>query len=192
MVKQVIRSRLVSTEHGFYDFDISDAGTIRRVKVPEDVQYGQPITLYYGDGHYVPHRKETTRWLGRRGVAGYLTGDLEKSIRKSPVFVGESADSGLFYRKLARKHCVCGCTAPYVKDVSARQVLGVDLGYPEYGRSSGRYIVYIGECGGCGQDLTFGDSFCSFYSTGHENLKALAQREFGSAIDWSNTVTSIA
>lgn len=85
--------KLVSTANGFYDFDISDAGSIRRVTVSEEIKFGDHFNIYYGDGHYIQHRKEGAKWLGKKGIGGYLTGDLEKSIRKSSVFIGESVNS---------------------------------------------------------------------------------------------------
>jgi hypothetical protein len=82
--------KLVSTENGFYDFDITDAGTIRRVTIPESIKKGDSFNIYYGDGHYIPHRKGAGTWVGSKGVSGYLAGDVEKSVRKSSIYIGES------------------------------------------------------------------------------------------------------
>jgi hypothetical protein len=81
-------TKLVSTENGFYDFDVMDAGSISRATVSEVIQPGDMFNLYYGDPDN--RRKEGAMWLSKQGISGYLTGDLEKSIRASNVFISES------------------------------------------------------------------------------------------------------
>lgn len=183
--------RLVSTENGFHDFDVSGAGTIRRVTVSENIKKGESFNIYFGDGHYVPHRKESAVWHGNKGVAGYLIGDLEKSIRKSDVFIGESVDSDRFYRKVTEKHCSCLCSDPVTNSDKERRVLAVDLDHPDYGRESSRYIIFKTSCKKCEKSLTFGAGVGSFHSTGIDNLKHLAAKEAREPIDWNNVITNI-
>lgn len=183
--------KLVSTENGFHDFDVSGAGTIRRVTVCENIKYGGAFNIYYGDGHTIAHRKGSGKWLGRKGVEGYLVGDVEKSIRKSEIFIGEAVDSEAFYRALSKQFCRCMCSDPYIENPLERKVLGVDLDHSEYSRASSRYIVYLYTCGRCSKDLTGGTSFGSLGSHGLENLKALAQNEARTAIEWDCVITSL-
>lgn len=182
---------LVSTSNGYYDFDISEAGTVRRVTVSENIKHGEMFNIYYGDGHYIPHRKAGATWLGKKGIGGYLVGDLEKSIRKAEVFIAETIDSDEFYNVAAKKHCKCTCSDPYVKDQSMRTLLAVDLDHPEYGRSTSRNIIYLSKCGRCSKPLTHGTGFGSFYSNGLSNLKQLAEKEARCEIEWNSIISSI-
>lgn len=181
--------KLVSTENGFFDFNVSGAGTIRRVTVSDDIKYGDAFNIYYGDGHTISHRKGSGRWLGRQGAQ--LASDVEKSIRKSQIFIGEAVDSEAFYRALSKRFCHCMCSDPYIEDPLEREILGVDLDYPEYGRASSRYVVYLYTCGRCLKALTGGRSFGSYCSHGLGSLKALAQKEARTAIGWGSIITSL-
>ena len=184
-------SKLVSTENGFYDFDITDAGSIRRVTISENIKKGDSFNIYYGDGHYTPHRKERCTWVGSNGIGGYLTGDVEKSVRKSSVYIGESIRSEELYKKVANKFCDCRCSEPVTNSDKSRSVLAVDLDAPDYGREQSRYIIFLTDCRKCKQPLTFGTGVGSFHSTGTVNLKHLAEKEARQAIDWNNTITSV-
>lgn len=73
--------RLVSATNGFHDFDVTGAGSIRRVTVRDDVKRGDVFNVYYGESS-----KGGAKWLGSKGVKGYLVGDLEKSIKASGVY----------------------------------------------------------------------------------------------------------
>ncbi|MDK9793326.1 hypothetical protein [Vibrio sp. D431a] len=76
-----MKFHLVSSENGVYDFDVTDAGSIKRVKVPESVKAGDIINIYSGES-----TKTGAEWKGTKGVKGYLTGDLELSVRASNAF----------------------------------------------------------------------------------------------------------
>ncbi len=76
--------RLVSTENGFYDFDVTEAGSIKRVTVASDIKQGDMFNVYYGDSS-----KEGAIWQGKSGVSGYLIGDVERSIVHSEIYKAE-------------------------------------------------------------------------------------------------------
>lgn len=66
---------LVSTTYGNYKFDVTDAGPITRVKIPESIKKGETFTVYYGESS-----KVSVVWAGKNGIEGYLIGDVERSI----------------------------------------------------------------------------------------------------------------
>lgn len=67
--------RLVSTEHGYHDFDVADSELVKRVTVDENVKKGDLFNIYLHGGN-----KIGGTWKGEKGVKGYLIGDLEDSI----------------------------------------------------------------------------------------------------------------
>lgn len=75
---------LVSSENGLYDFDVIDCQYIRRVTVSEKVEKGDTFNIYSGESH-----KSDGIWSGTKGIKGYLTGDLEASVRASNAFHSE-------------------------------------------------------------------------------------------------------
>lgn len=190
---KTIEIKLISTQNGFYDFDVTNAGTIRRVTVPDTVKFGEMFNIYYGDGSYVPHSKEGATWQGRKGIAEDLTGDVLKSIKASAVFIGESKDSSMFYKKVAAKHCECCCAEPsLVSDVQrTRCVIAVDLETPDYSRDESRNIIYLSECSKCHLSVTHGTGIGSFNTTGLDKLKELAEKAAGCPIDFDEIITSI-
>lgn len=184
-----MKIELISTDNGFFDFNVTGAGTIHRVTVGEDIKRGDLFNIYYGDGSYTPHRKEGAVWQGKKGIQQGVTDYLEKSIRKSDVFIGESADSDLFYKKVATKHCKCNCTSPTIQNrYGNRMLLAVDLEHPEYGRNSSRHIIWLAQCAICGEELTFGSGIGSFHSHGIEQLKQLAEKVNRAPIDWEKVI----
>jgi hypothetical protein len=190
--KSLIDIKLVHTENGFHDFNISNAGTIRSVTVSESIQFGEVFKIFYGDGHYVPHQMVRTTWLGRKDILGHLM-DLDKSIRHSDIFIGESTDSDKFYKMVAKKHCDCRCNEPRLADRydnATRTLLAFDLDFPEYSRSCSRHIIYLSKCGKCSKALTHGTGVGSFCTTGKDKLKALAEKEADMTIDFDSIITS--
>jgi hypothetical protein len=187
MSNKTIEIKLVKTQSPFHDFDVSGAGTIRRVTISPDIKLGDTFNIFFGDGHYVPKQKEGATWLGK---TGYSLADVEKSIRRSSVFIGESMDSAKFYARVAKKYCACGCKEPYLKDRKHGNVIAVDLEQPDYSRSSSRNIVYLSECGRCGKELTHGTGIGSFCTVGEVELMALAEKQAGCSIDFGAIVTS--
>lgn len=183
---------LVSTANGFHDFDVSGAGSIHRVTVSEKIKRGNMFNIYYGDGHYVKHQKTSGKWLGTKGIAGYLVGDLEKSIRATDLFVGEGMDSEKFYHAVAEMYSDCDCVNPVFKSGASKRVVAVDLDHPDQVRQSSRYIVFLGKCSCCAKDTTVGTGLGSFNQIGLDNLKRLAEKKNGSKINWSGVVTSFA
>jgi hypothetical protein len=73
--------KLVSTENGLYDFDVIDAGSISRVTVSETIKKGDTFNIYFGESS-----KEGGIWQGDNGVSGFLTRDLESSIKASNAY----------------------------------------------------------------------------------------------------------
>lgn len=73
--------KLVSTENGIYDFDVINAGSINRVTVSESIKKGDIFNVYFGASG-----KEGGVWKGTKGVSGYLTGDLELSIKETNAY----------------------------------------------------------------------------------------------------------
>ncbi|MFV8385221.1 hypothetical protein ACNO5E_14125 [Vibrio parahaemolyticus] len=67
--------RLVSTEHGYHDFDVADAELVKRVTVDENIKKGDMFNIYLHGG-----KKVGGIWRGEKGVKGYLVGDLKDSI----------------------------------------------------------------------------------------------------------------
>lgn len=101
-------------------------------------------------------------------------------------------DSELFYKKIAEKHCKCNCSDPRLRDrYSNRVLIAVDLELPECERESSRYIIWLTECGKCGENLTFGNGFGSYNATGLENLKRLSEKENRKSVIWSDIITSL-
>lgn len=183
---------LVSTKHGLYDFDITNAGiTISRAAVPQTIEYKELFNIYYGDGHYIPNRKEGGVWRGREGVKGDLLGTLERSIRRSQCFIGESIDSDEFYKNMAKRFCQCSCSEPGFVRGAKSCVIGADLDYADYGRSSSRHIVLLGTCNRCKKDMTQAAGIGSYHTTGLEKLKSIVEKDTGAVIDWSSVITSI-
>ena len=78
---------LVTTSSGFYDYDVTGAGTIYRACVGDTISYGDIFNIYSLNDEGRPSRKEGGIWLGRQGVKGNITADLEKSIKKSQTFI---------------------------------------------------------------------------------------------------------
>lgn len=78
-----MKSHLVSTSNGFYDFDITDNSNakIYRATVDKDIKKGGMFNVFYGDGS-----KIGCKWVGVRGIDNYLIGDLEKSIKASSFY----------------------------------------------------------------------------------------------------------
>ncbi|CAH1588469.1 conserved hypothetical protein [Vibrio jasicida] len=185
-----IQINLVSSENGFHDFDVQGAGFINRVTVSNDIQRGDMFNIYHGYSDE-NSRKSTGIWLGDKGIGGYLTGDLEKSIRRSDVFIGETMDSDYFYAMVAKKHCKCNCKSPSVRSrYENRTLIAVDLDSTEFERESSRFNVYTGSCISCGELVTFGNQIGSFNSTGLDHLKDLAVKEHRGPIEWGNVITS--
>mgnify|MGYP001109815519 CR=1 FL=1 len=189
--------KLVSAEsNGFHDFDISGAGTIYRATVSNEIKNGEIFNIYYGNSGYVPyhgiqHRKQGGTWRGKKGIGGYLVGDLEKSICKSEVFIAESANSEKFYSHIEKKYKKCDCADLHFGKTSTRKVIAVDLAYPEYQRQSKRSIVLLGNCRECAKPLPYGHGFGECWSNGLDNLKRLAESEARQEIQWDAIITSI-
>jgi hypothetical protein len=184
-----MKIKLVSRSNGVYVFDIAEAGSIRNVTVPRDRKRGDLFNIYFGDGSHIPYKTEKAVWLGLESGKKPLTSDMEMSIRKSDVFIGESIDSDAFYDKIVRKYCVCHCRDPSMKTL-VTEVFAVDLAYPDYARSRSRCIVYKGKCAICSEDLTCMTNLGGFNTTGLDNFKQLI-KESGSSIDWNTVITSI-
>jgi len=181
-----MKIQIVSTSHGYSECDITGAGSITRVKVLDRIKYGDIFNIYYGRSS-----KEGGTWKGKKTTKETFHADLKKSIRAANVFIAESIDSEVFYKKTACAFCDCECINPSILDTNDKKVLAVDLEWPEYGRDSSRYIVFLSECGKCGEDLTYGSGFGSFNSSGLPELKKLAEDSTGLVIDWPKTMTSI-
>lgn len=193
-----IEITLVTTVNGFLDFNVKNAGTIRRVTIPLNIKPQGMFNIYYGDGHYVPHSKQGGLWQGK--VVSCDVGskidfhkDIIKSITHSDVYVGESLNSEHFYTKVADKYCLCRCDAPFVKrgDDCKSELLAVDLEQAQYSRSTSRNIIYLTTCGNCNKPLTYGTGIGSFCTTGEETLKYLAEKELGRKIEFDKIITSI-
>lgn len=73
--------KLISTEHGNYDFEVIGAAPITRVKIPETIQYGDLFNMYYGESS-----KSAVKWEGKNGIEGYLIGDVQRSIVQSEIW----------------------------------------------------------------------------------------------------------
>ncbi len=69
-----MQTSLISTEHGFHDFDIEGAGSIERATVDQKIRSGDLFNIYLADGV-----KHGVKWIGTRGVNNQ---DLEVSIKK--------------------------------------------------------------------------------------------------------------
>jgi len=190
--KNKIVSKLISASNGVYGFDITNAGTIGRATISDGIKFGDMFEIEFGDGHYVPKQKEQVKWLGKKGIGGYLVGDLEKSISKSAVFIGESMDSSAFYELVAKKHCDCHCDSPALKhgSESERKVIAFDLDTPTYSRDESRNLIYLSVCVNCSKALTHGTGVGSFHTTGEDELKALAEKTASVSIDFDSIITS--
>lgn len=178
--------RLVSSKRGYHDFDVTDAGSIHRVCVSNNIKHGDIFNIYYGESS-----KEGGVWLGRKGIAGYLIGDLEKSLRKAPVFIGETLDSHKFYRRVSEQFNECKCSTSKLKPGAMGKVIAVDLDYADYTRPEGRWIVFINKCDTCKKQLTHGSTYSAHSTTGLKELKAQAQKSTKDVIDWNSVITSI-
>lgn len=181
---------LTSSDRGYLDFNIKGAGTIRRATVAHKIKHGDTFHIYYGDGEYTPHQKEPAAWLGYDGTSADILNDLKKSILSSSVFIGESINSGDFYTKVAKQFSKCQCDEPALTFAENKQVIAVDLDYPEYARNSSRSIVFLGSCQHCNKELTYGTGFGSFCTTGETKLKELAEKEAQGSIDFDSIITS--
>ncbi|MEZ9701225.1 hypothetical protein AB4455_06135 [Vibrio sp. 10N.261.46.E12] len=77
-------TKLVSTENGFYDFDVTDVGSIRRVTISDTIKPGEMFNVYYGESS-----KGSVIWKGKNSVEGYLIGDVERSLVQSDIYLAE-------------------------------------------------------------------------------------------------------
>lgn len=64
---QSLNLNLVTSEHGFHDYDVNDHPVLRRACVPVDIKKGQRFNVYYGESS-----KAGAVW----------TGNLEKSLQE--------------------------------------------------------------------------------------------------------------
>lgn len=66
---------LVSTDHGFHDFDIAGFGNLRRATVSPAIKKGETFNLFLCESS-----KIGVIWIGDRGLN---TDDLKRSIEKA-------------------------------------------------------------------------------------------------------------
>ncbi|MDI5832544.1 hypothetical protein OCF84_21515 (plasmid) [Shewanella xiamenensis] len=180
--------KLVSAKNGFHDFDVINAGSIKRVTVSNSIERGGQFNIYYGESS-----KESGTWVGTTGIEGYLTGDLERSVIASQVYQSEHIDSEAFANTMADQHCKCGCVDPSYRNDGPFQVIGVDLKAPDYQRQQSRYISFAVQCVKCKLSTVLSEGFASISIVGldelkrHAEVKALAKGI--NSIDWSNVTT---
>lgn len=74
---------LVSTDHGFHDFDIAGFGNLRRATVSPAIKKGDQFNLFFGESS-----KVGALWVGNNGLN---TRDLESSIKKAAKHIGLEA-----------------------------------------------------------------------------------------------------
>lgn len=165
---------LISSEHDFFDYNISDAGSIYRACVSATIKVGDIFNIYHGDG-----KKSGVIWKG----------SLEKSIELSEVYKGVTKNSESFYDHFSEIYNKCGCEDPSVKKGSSK-IIAVDLESPEYERDSSRWIVWLGACNCCGKDLTHGANFGYYSITGVTEIKEAAKNAARELINWSKVLTS--
>lgn len=182
--------KLVSSENGFHDFDVINAGSIKRVTVSNSIVRGEIFNIYYGTSS-----KEGGTWVGTKGIAGYLTGDLERSVIASQVYQNEHIDSEAFANAMIETHCKCGCLDPSYRNDGPFSVIGVDLKAPDYQRQESRYITFKVKCIKCKLDTTLSEGFASIGIVGLDELKRYAEAKALAkgidSIDWSKVTTEI-
>lgn len=66
---------LISTNHGFHDFDIAGFGDLRRATVSPAIKKGETFNLFFGESS-----KVGATWIGKDGLN---TADLERSIKNA-------------------------------------------------------------------------------------------------------------
>ncbi len=76
----MMQFNLVSTDHGFYDFDVVNGGLITRVTVSDRIKKGDTFNIFHGTS------KSGATWLGKHGIEGYLIGDVERSVVCSEAY----------------------------------------------------------------------------------------------------------
>ncbi|MEZ8733770.1 hypothetical protein [Vibrio sp. 10N.239.312.D08] len=89
---------------------------------------------------------------------------------------GLNVDSDDFYSAASAEFCDCQCTEPNLEleDTATNDLVAVDLDTPFRGRDNSRYIVCIGKCKNCEEQVTFVRGVGSFNTIGNTNLlKAL-------------------
>lgn len=74
---------LISTNHGFHDFDIAGFASVRRATVSPAIKKGDQFNLFFGESS-----KVGARWIGSNGLN---TRDLESSIKKAAKQIGLEA-----------------------------------------------------------------------------------------------------
>ncbi|MGK2231278.1 MAG: hypothetical protein ACI92O_000436 [Colwellia sp.] len=188
-----IELTLLSNNKGHVEFSVTNAGSIRRIEVAENIELNGKIMIYFGDGHYVPYNNETAKWLGKQSIKENFKNDLINSILKSDVYIGEATNSECFYNLVAKKFCQCNCREPYLKRQGKslnHKVIALDLEHAKYSRSTSRNIIYIGTCGRCSRALTYGQGIGSFCTVGENTLKQLAEKEVGKPINFEDIITT--
>lgn len=79
----MIEFSIDNDENGYFDIDVNNAGSIRRVKVVKGIRKGDNINVYYGESS-----KEGGAWLGKNEFKGteQCFRDLERSLKATHAY----------------------------------------------------------------------------------------------------------